>query len=195
MNFSAWFKSRTADRVLAPAREMIVDLVDDDSDVLEIGCGTGDLLFRAAKKIHRGVGVDLNRSMIDFANNRKVHDHCDNLEFINDDINSLTELAARRFTLATSTLCLHEMPEDDAVATLELLDNIAGRIIIADYAEPDSLWARVTIELDEFISGHYGQFTRYRRKGWLPYLASRAGLGVRATMPTPIDGIRIWELA
>ena len=181
--------------MLSPVREMIVDLVDDDSDVLEIGCGTGDLLCRAAKKIRLGVGVDLNRSMIDFANSRKAIEHCDNLEFINNDINSLTELAARRFSVATSTLCLHEMPEDDAVATLELLGNIAGRIIIADYGEPGSRWARVTIELDEFISGHYGQFTRYRRKGWLPYLASRAGLGVRATMPTPIDGIRIWELA
>ena len=38
------------------------------SRVLDVGCGTGDLLIQAAPKIKMGVGLDLDTKMIDFAN-------------------------------------------------------------------------------------------------------------------------------
>ena len=194
MNISAWFKSKTADNILSPVRELIIGLIDKNSEVLEIGCGTGDLLFKASRKIGLGLGVDLNQQMIDFANDRKQKEKCGNLEFICEDITSSPGFASRRFDVSTSTLCLHEMREEDAIDTLELLANHSSKLIIADYTLPRSRWGKISIELDEFISGHYRRFTYYRERGGMPYLAKRASLDIHSIIDTPIDGIQIWEL-
>lgn len=194
MNLKAWFKSNTADRVLSPLRELIIDFMDENSNVLEVGCGTGDLLFRAASKIRFGLGVDLDQHMIDFANERKQKEKCENLDFVSEDIRSLNNFGERRFDLSTSTLCIHEMREEDAISTLELLAKHSSRVIIADFGMPQTRWTKISIEFDEFISGHYSRFRHYRKIGGLPQLAKMAGLKIDGRTETPIDGIQIWHI-
>ena len=162
--------------------------------MLDIGCGTGDLLFRAKDKISFGLGVDLDPKMVDFANERNKFINPKNLEFVREDINSYENLSNYEIDIASSTLCLHEMKAGDAIKTLQSLAKISSKVLIADYSKPKSFWAKVSIEIDEMFSGHYGRFKEYRDNGYLPYLASRAGLVVSEVKETPIDGILIWEL-
>lgn len=192
--FKAWFKSKTADKVLSPIREAIIDRVNDGSDLLDVGCGTGDLLFRAEGKIHYGLGVDLDPSMIRFAQMRKAKRKADKLEFSQTDIGEPGALPKRTFAISTSTLCLHEMRASEAVSVLQLMAEVSSKILIADYARPEHFLAGFSIELDEMISGHYGRFRQYRNNGYLPQLARQAGLDIVNTWSTPIDGILIWEL-
>ena len=175
-------------------REQIVSLIESDCVFLDVGCGTGDLLFKAEHKISFGLGVDIDPGMIRFANEKKRIFKSDNIEFIQENINSLKKLSEYEIDVASSTLCLHEMKEDEAINTLRSLAVISSRILIADYSEPKSFWSKVSVELDEMISGHYGRFKKYRKNGYIPYLASRAGLIVSQVKETPIDGILIWEL-
>ena len=130
--------------------------------------------------------------MILFVSETKLSSKSDKLEFIQGNINSYNKLS--RYEIASSTLCLHEMKENDAINTLKLLAGISSKLLIADYSKPKSFWSKASIELDEIISGHYGRFRKYRKKGYLPYLARRAGLIVTEVKETPIDGILIWEL-
>ena len=132
--------------------------------------------------------------MINFANEKNKSTNPKNLEFVREDINSYKNLTNYEIDFATSTLCLHEMKEIDAIKTLKSLSKVSSNVLIADYSKPKSFWAKVLIELDEMISGHYGRFKEYRNNGYLPYLASKAGLVVREIKETPIDGILIWEL-
>ena len=194
MNFIAWFKSKTADKVLFPVRNQIIELIESDSNVLEVGCGTGDLLFRMSNNIEYGLGVDLDPRMIDFAKNKIAKENVNNLAFIERDIQSLNNSLLSKFNISTSTLCFHEMSEKDAISSLSLLGNHTQKIIIADYAAPNTFWGKVSIEIDELISGHYNRFRHYRNKGRIPYLAKKAGLGIRAEIGTSIDGILIWIL-
>jgi len=191
---NAWFKSKTADKVLSPVREQIIGLIGNGCSLLDVGCGTGDLLFRAKDKIRFGLGVDLDPKMIDFANERNKSITPNNLEFVHENINSYENLSNYEIDIASSTLCLHEVKQTDAIKTLQSLAKISSRVLIADYSKPKLFWAKVSIELDEMISGHYGRFKEYRDNGYLPYLASRAGLVVSEVKETPIDGILIWEL-
>lgn len=162
--------------------------------MLDVGCGTGDLLFKAKNKIRFGLGVDLDQDMISFANEKNKSISPKILEFVQEDINSCKELEKYEIDIASSTLCLHEMLKNDAIKTLQSLSKISSRILIADYSKPKSLLAKVSIELDEMISGHYGRFKEYRNNGYLPGLATGAGLVVISVNETPIDGILIWEL-
>lgn len=70
MEIKAWFKDKTADRVLAPVRNCISGFIEPYSNVLEAGCGTGHLLFMLQGKISSGVGVDIDQDMISFADKK-----------------------------------------------------------------------------------------------------------------------------
>ena len=163
-------------------------------NVLDVGCGTGDLLFKAADQIKFGLGVDLDHKMVRFATQKKKKYNADHLNFIQDDMNSIKNVSDYKFNIATSTLCLHEMKQEEAVSTLKSLSANHSRVLIADYSDPKSFWAKFSIELDELISGHYARFREYRRNGYLPYLAELASLKIVKTKESPIDGILIWEL-
>lgn len=169
-------------------------MIQTNCRLLDAGCGTGDLLFKASTKIRYGLGVDLDPGMIHFANIRKRKLQADKLEFMAENINTLTPLSDYPFDIATSTLCLHEMKESDAVSTLKTLAVLSSQIIIADFSDPESGWSKLSIEFDEMISGHYLQFRAYREKGGLPYLAKQSGLSIRYSKQTAIDGISIWIL-
>jgi hypothetical protein len=132
--------------------------------------------------------------MIRFANDKKRSLNSEYLQFIQENINSYQKLSSYNIDIVSSTLCLHELKEDDAINTLKPLTGISSKVIIADYTKPKSFWSKISIELDEVISRHYGRFRKYRKNGYIPYLASRAGLIVTQVKEPPIDGILIWEL-
>lgn len=175
-------------------RELIIEQLDEGCRLLDVGCGTGDLLFRARDKISYGLGVDLDAGMIRFANKRKTTLRVDHLHFGQADINKMPQLAQQSFDIASSTLCLHEMPIETAVQVLKTLAAHSQKILIADFIRAESRWSRLSIEFDELISGHYARFRRYRRAGGLPQLADHAGLAVKQQLSCPIDGIALWCL-
>lgn len=191
MNFKVWLKANAADKALAPLRNELVALFAPGASVLDIGCGTGDLLFRAADKIRQGHGVDLDQNMIDYASSKSRKSQTTHLRF--NCLNAL-ELTADRYDISTSTLCLHEMKRADAISVLERMAMLSDRILIADYADPATLFGKCSIEVDEMISGHYGRFRSYRRTGRIPAYAAACDLAIHSSTPSSIDGIVIWQL-
>lgn len=194
MQLKAWFKSKTADKVLSPIRGIIIDLIKPEASLLDIGCGTGDLLYNASNKIRHGIGIDLDQSMVDYANARKAINKTPNLKFINVDITSTDYFDSETFDVATSTLCLHEMSQQDAINVLKMMARLSSVIIISDYTTPATLWGKVSIELDELISGHYYKFKRYLNNGGIPQLSALAGIEMLSEIKSPIDGINVWVL-
>jgi len=183
--------ANAADKALSPLREELVELMEANSAVLDVGCGTGDLLFKAAAKIDRGLGVDLDRDMVEYAERECQERQISNLTFENKDVLSLS---LRRFDVATSTLCLHEMDVTKACEVLACMAQNSDRVLVADYTDPQSFLAKVSIEFDEMISGHYQRFRRYRQAGCIPEYVRRCGLKIDKAVPSSIDGIAIWDV-
>jgi len=194
MKFKAWFKDKTADRVLAPVRNCIANIIEPNSNVLEIGSGTGHLLFLLQKKINSGVGIDIDQNMINFANDKRQNLNINNLQFFNSKIESIKDYSDLNFDVCTSTLCIHEMEYESAIATLNQMAHNARRSIIADFSVPNTFTGKMGIEIDELISGHYSQYCTYKKNGYLPYLASLTEFSIVSTQETSVDGIKIWEL-
>jgi len=44
------------------------------------------------------------------------------------------------------------------------------------------------------ISGHYGNFKKYRKSGEIPFYAGQVGAKIHKVIPSSIDGISIWIL-
>jgi len=189
MNFKAWFKSNAADRVLLPLRKELVELIEHKATVLEIGCGTGDLLFQAASKIRNGYGIDIDQGMIKYAESKRQKNNLNNLRF--ECVDALA-MAPRKFDISTSTLCLHELPEQQACALLKMMVDNSRFVLVADYTEAKSTIGRLGIEFDELLSGHYRNYRRYRRSGEIPSYAEKTGVRVHKEITSSIEGISIW---
>lgn len=63
-------------------KDLILFLIPQGESVLEIGCGTGDLLHET--RASRGVGIDISQNMLDIAKRKYP-----NLEFLNGDADAL----------------------------------------------------------------------------------------------------------
>jgi len=84
-----------------PLRQELVELIEHDSTLLEVGCGTGALLFQVAGKISSGHGVDLNQGMIKYAESKRQKQACSLLKMMVET----SEMALiADFTEAQSTL-------------------------------------------------------------------------------------------
>lgn len=191
MSLNVWIKSNLADKALAPIRTDLRAEIKAGSSVLDVGCGTGDFIMGSASKIASGLGIDLDGSMIKFANKKRLEKNVHNVEFQCIDV---FDLKGREFDVATSTLCLHEMRFIDACDVLKQMARVSQRVLIADYGQPKTTIARLGIEFDEMISGHYGQFRRYRKAGYILQYAKQCGLDIVNVTESKIDGIFIWEI-
>ena len=192
MSLRAWVKSNTADRVLLPLRKELVELIEHDSTLLEVGCGTGDLLFQAAAKVSKGHGVDIDHGMIRYAESKRQEHNLDNLSF--ECINAL-RMAPRKFDISTSTLCLHELPVQTACALLKMMVDNSEMVLVADFSEAKSILGRLSIEFDELLSGHYRNYRQYRRSGEIPSYADKIGAGVHKEITSVVEGISIWVVS
>ncbi|MES9930332.1 MAG: class I SAM-dependent methyltransferase [Candidatus Thiodiazotropha sp. 6PDIVS] len=191
MNFKVWIKSKAADRVLSPLRKELIELIEKESTLLEVGCGTGDLLFQSAHKISLGYGVDIDQGMIEFAESRRKESSLYHLSF--ECIDALN-MIPRQFDISTSTLCLHELPQQKACGLLKLMVENSKMVLIADYTEAKSTLGKMSIEFDELISGHYRNYKNYRKAGEIPSYAEKVGAVVQEEIASAIEGISIWRI-
>lgn len=105
-------------------------LVRPGQRVLELGCGTGDLL-NALEPAH-GVGVDLSANMVDIARRRFPH-----LEFVQGDIEDAELLASLGGPFDVIVLSDTIGYLDDCAQTLENLHRLCTpetRLVVAYYA-------------------------------------------------------------
>lgn len=115
-------------------------------DVLEIGCGTGNLTRAMLTRGARVTAIDLNPEMLDVAQ-KKLGSFTDQVE--------LSEMAAveiadrfppQHFDAVTSTLALSEMSEEEQTYVLSAAYHVVrpgGRLIVADEVRPTGLLARL----------------------------------------------------
>ena len=191
MSLKVLVKSKGADRVLKPLRKEMVDLIPDESTLLEVGCGTGDLLFQSASKISSGFGVDINPAMIKFAESKRK---AMSLEHIHFECLDALKMAPQSFDIATATLCLHELPMQKACDLLKRMVHTSTVVLIADFTAAKSTFGRMSIEVDELMSGHYRNYKLYRKMGEMPFYAKEVGANVHEEIPSSIDGISIWRI-
>ena len=88
---------------LKPIRNQVYKLIPENSKVIDVGCGKGRLLYELSDKINYGLGIDINKKRIRFANKRKL----DNLEF---KVRNSEELNLKEnFDIAIAMFMIHSL--------------------------------------------------------------------------------------
>lgn len=171
---------RLLDPQLAEARQVAVDLINEGSSVLDIGCGTGLLCFALKEQKNcRVVGLDLSLRMLEFA--RKINPFPD-VTFVHEDATDLSVYSDCSFDYATLLMLVHELPRPQQILALREALRVAVRVIIVDSVVPLPKNAEgIGIRLVEATFGrdHNPNFKAFLSAAGIGGILKDSGLSVR----------------
>ena len=152
-------------------REYIIrELLPRGSRVLDIGCGTGDLLIEAGRRGVRGLGIDTNEAMLAVAQKKsKTKNLGRRVEFkLGNALNPSS--VERSFDVVVSTLMISELQEDDVQKFVQVAANHVkpgGTVVIGGEGEPRGiLFARIMNQIRRVSYFIVGKLTGL---GYHPY--------------------------
>jgi ubiquinone/menaquinone biosynthesis C-methylase UbiE len=157
--------------LLSGLTRRVVAQIEQGANVLEVGCGTGELASALMRKgINSYVGVDLNSKMINAAKGKIDHP---NFEFIADDF--LNIYVGSKFDYAILPMIIHSIDKQLALDLLAKACTVANKIVIADYLVPQPRnYKGILVLLIERLAGleHFRNFQRFKIMGGAQYYAS-----------------------
>ena len=180
-----WYDGWFYDKLIAPNQDklfgQIKNIISKESNVLDVGCGTGRLALQLSSHCKSVTGIDLSSKNIILAKTNLNNGNYNNVEFIHSSASDLINMSENKFDYAIITYVIHEMPENERVTVLKSMKAVADKIIIGDYITPTpkTLWGKINVVV-EFLAGsdHYNNFKNYVKNGGLKYLVKKAELNI-----------------
>ncbi|MGQ9798761.1 MAG: class I SAM-dependent methyltransferase [Ignavibacterium sp.] len=183
-NKNHWYDGWFYDFFIAPNQDrlfsLIKNIIEPNSSVLDVGCGTGRFSFTIADKSKSVFGIDLSTRNIERAKSNLAKIPNDKISFAHSTVADLISQNLH-FDYAVMTYVIHEVNEEERVKLLKEISNVADKIIIGDYLvpKPNGFWT-VLNEVVEFAAGseHYRNYKNYVHNGGLQDLVNKAGLKI-----------------
>lgn len=130
------------------AYDRLVENINKDDRVLDIGCGTGMLSFRAVLQGAIVTGIDINPEMLEIAKKRiEEVEVKDKIEFLEMGVAEMDRFESDSFDVIMSGLCFSELSEDEISFTLKQVKRILrkeGKFLLADEIKSRSIFKRIT---------------------------------------------------
>lgn len=168
-------------RMLAGVRRSVLSLVPPrpGMTVVDVGCGTGEMLSRYAGAGCRVIGVDLSPAMLAEARRRLGPGA---LLAVGEA--AALPLPSGSADLVLATMLLHGLPVQSRVGALAEMARVAGgrgRVVVADHrpGRQPGAWPRVAgvvARVVEGLAGHGPGVRSLLAAGAVPGLAGAAGL-------------------
>jgi len=181
-------------------RRVALDVVPPQAEwqVLDVGCGTGTGLARYAEAGCTVTGVEVSAAMLERATARlgdepELHlTDGETLPFDDD-----------RFDLVTTSMVLHEVPEDARMAWVKEMARVAnpnGSLLFIDFRFGSLRgWKgrirRASSEVIERLSGHFAQYNTFKASGGVPGVMDEAGLYIEREKIVAGGNVAIYVVA
>ena len=139
-SFDFWIKIVTLGK-LNESYDRLAAWVKKGDRVLDIGCGTGALALRAAKRGARVKGIDINPRMLEIAR-KKSEELNANVEFVEMGIAELGREEDESYDAVMSGLVFSEMSDEEVEFALKEIRRILkkdGVLLVADEVVPEGL--------------------------------------------------------
>ncbi|KYC45353.1 MAG: ubiquinone/menaquinone biosynthesis methyltransferase [Candidatus Methanofastidiosum methylothiophilum] len=180
-----WYDGKLYNYFIDPAteetRRIISSLIEDNSNVIDIGCGTGSLALFLSKKCNNVLGLELSKKMVSYANSIKQERKIINVHFLHGTAENVSQLTNERFDYAIFSLSLHEMKSETRIKALEEIKKIANSIIIYDYlVKKNTSFKGVLNSTIEFLAGkdHFENYKSFQKENGIFGLLEKNGFMV-----------------
>ena len=179
-----WYDGWFYDRLIAPNQDKlfreIKKIIEPNSSVIDVGCGTGRFSFSVSDKVQKVVGIDLSKKNIDKANQTLSKNPNAKISFHHTHLSNLISQNLH-YDYAVMTYVIHEVNPVDRITLLKEMAQIADMMIIGDYLVPvnKGFWSALN-EVVEFLAGkdHYNNFKNFTANGGLYGLVDGVALRV-----------------
>ena len=180
-----WYDGLFYDKLIAPNQDgmfrKIKNLIEPNSEVLNIGCGTGRLEFFLSDKCKKIIGIDLSEKNIVQAEKKLKKNNRDNIYFKHIGFENFIKSNSLNFDYVITTYVVHELPYEERLSLLKGSSEISKKIIVGDYLvpSPKGLW-NILNEVVEFAAGrdHYKNFKSFVRHNGIAGLLNESGLRI-----------------
>ncbi len=129
------------------AYDRLAARIEAGQRVLDVGCGTGALTMRAARRGARVKGVDVNAQMLEIARQRvSASDLSEHVDLQEMGIAELDAELPGSYDVVMSGLCFSELSEDEIDYGLRQIVRIlrpGGLLLVADEVKPRDLARRL----------------------------------------------------
>jgi SAM-dependent methyltransferase len=180
-----WYDGLFYDKLIAPNQDgmfrKIKDLIEPDSEVLDVGCGTGRLEFFISDKCKKITGIDLSEKNIIQAEKKLMKSKQDNIYFKHIGFENFIKSNSLNFDYVITTYVVHELPYEERLSLLKGSSEISKKIIVGDYLVPGpkGMW-KILNEVVEFAAGkdHYNNFKSFIKHNGIAGLLNESGLKI-----------------
>ena len=184
-NKNHWYDGLFYDKVIAPNQDksysIVREMIENNSSLLDAGCGTGRFSFQMADKCSNVTGVDLSIKNISVAENKLHEIKSANISFVHAGLEMFLTHNDVRFDYSVISYVLHEIEPDERIKIIKLLAEKSQSIIVIEYLvpRPKNFWG-VLNEVIEFAAGkdHYRNFKIFVKEGGVKGMADKAGLKI-----------------
>ncbi len=119
-------------------KKYLLEKIDKNRSVLDIGCGNGDFAISCAKKVSKVIGLDVSKKMIENAKKNAKRNNIKNVTFYQEDLFSFD--LEEKFDYVTLVYFLNVFPDEDSVETVlkKAISHLkpGGYLLIADELKP-----------------------------------------------------------
>jgi demethylmenaquinone methyltransferase/2-methoxy-6-polyprenyl-1,4-benzoquinol methylase len=127
--------------------ERLTAHIEEGDRVLDIGCGTGALTHRAARRGAKVKAIDINPGMLDIARSKAEDSRLgQNIDFVEMGVAELGSEPDRTYDVVMSGLCLSEFTEEELYFVVKEVRRIlkpGGLFLVADEVRPRSFLRRL----------------------------------------------------
>ena len=184
--YDGWLYHSLVDPLLGRVRRLVRNEIAAGSSLVDIGCGTGELLFSLADRCTELVGVEASRRMWAYAKRRLQDQGHSNLRFILGDGADLRDFPTDYFDYATACMVLHEITVSQRLPVLREMLRLARHLVLVDYrVPPPANFATVICRIIERLAGqhHYRNYLSFVNDGGLPALLGALDLELHLEVP------------
>lgn len=122
--------------------DRLISYVKRGDRVLDIGCGTGELSLKAARKGGKVRGMDVNASLLEEARRKAERESLSSrVEFLEMGVAELDKMKAASYDEVVSGLCFSELNNREFSFALNQIRRIlkpGGLLLVADIAAPEN---------------------------------------------------------
>lgn len=170
------------DPLLRRVHRLVRSQVKPGSTLIDIGCGTGQLLFSLADVGSELVGVETSKRMWSFANRQARARGFNNVQILFGDGAKLENFSSGYFDYAIACMVLHEMDAGQRLPVLKEMQRLAPNVILVDYRVPPPTNLAVTMcRFIERLAGprHFRNYSSFINNGGLLPLCETFSLSVQ----------------
>ena len=179
--YDGWIYAKVIDTNQLPFRNKILDFLDKEKNVLDVGCGTGGFTLEIAKKSKNVLGIDISGKQILQAEDRLSNSNLTNANFKHVHAANLANEIDLKFDIAVFTFMLHEIDQKDRLTILNEISKLAKTIIILEYNIPHPYnFYGIGSRVIEFLAGwnHFSNFLDFSKRGGINNILEESGFHV-----------------